>query len=372
MRLTSMSGNPKLSLLVIALSLATVGRIHAQSQANTPATPPASPPAAVPAGPPVTPPVTAPARPAAAPSAAPAVPTAAPPAQPGAPAPAPPATAAPATVPPAVTPLPGQPATPPATGSVPAAEAAPAPVLPPDAAQPAPAPAPVATPAPDDEHAPRITTTAPAEPAPRGAPPPRRGDAEEAEWAASAAPALYVRLGFGIAFPFGSDVADVYEGRGEDQLSFSGAAVAQDWMAGAAVMPSLTLGLGVTMDMLTSGQIRNGNDEERDLEKSLYFAVIGGFADYYIAPPAGFHVQALLGLSHLSRADDLSRNTANGFGAVLGLGYDFAVGRRWNMGVLGRVAVSSFSMDAVDGAEPSPTLYEPSLLWTFTFRPEAS
>ncbi|HMI90150.1 MAG TPA: hypothetical protein VK509_02250 [Polyangiales bacterium] len=244
----------------------------------------------------------------------------------------------------------------------PAAEAAPAPTL---------SPAPVApgTPAPSaDEHQPQITTVpAVAERRPR---PAGSGDAVEGDWAEDYAPELYLRLGFGFAFPFGSDVADVYEDRNASQLSFSGVGIATDWMGGIAVMPSLMLGLGVTMDTLTSGVVRNSDDEERSLNHSLYFAVIGGFADFYISPPAGFHLQALLGLSHLSRADDLSRNTANGFGAVLGAGYDFAVSRRWNLGVLGRVAVSSFSMDAVDGEEPSPTLYEPSLLWIATFRPE--
>jgi hypothetical protein len=220
-----------------------------------------------------------------------------------------------------------------------------------------------------EEHAPRITTV-PATETTRAPAPSSSAEADEGEWAEDYAPALYVRLGFGFGFPFGSDVADVYDDRNQDELSFSGVGVATDWMAGAAVMPSLMLGLGVTMDTLTSGTIRNGSDQERDLENSLYFAVIGGFADFYLYPPAGFHMQALLGLSHLSRADDLSRNTANGFGAVLGAGYDFVVGKRLNLGVLARVAVSSFSMDAVDGEEPSPTLYEPTLLWTVTFRPE--
>jgi hypothetical protein len=223
-----------------------------------------------------------------------------------------------------------------------------------------------------DPHAPQITTApALAEPRERARASGSSGEVIESDWAEDYAPDLYLRLGLGFAFPFGSDVADVYDDRNQGELSFSGVGIATDWMGGMAVLPSLTLGLGVTMDTLTSGVVRNADDVERSLTHSLYFAVIGAFADFYIAPPAGFHLQALLGLSHLSRADDLSRNTANGFGAVLGAGYDFAVSRRWNLGVLGRVAVSSFSMDAIDGEEPSPTLYEPTLLWVATFRPEA-
>jgi hypothetical protein len=173
-----------------------------------------------------------------------------------------------------------------------------------------------------------------------------------------------------MGFPFGSDVADEYADRGASKLDFSGLGVALDWMGGMAVMPSLVLGLGATTDTLTSGTVTNDASQERKLEHSLYFAVIGGFIDFYMSPPAGFHMQALLGLSHLSRADDLSRNTGNGFGVVLGAGYDLAVGQRWNVGLLARVAVSSFSMDEVGNEKPSPTLYEPSLVWTATFRPE--
>jgi hypothetical protein len=242
----------------------------------------------------------------------------------------------------------------------------------PAAATPAPAAPAPAAPATADPYEPLVTTsTAPTPAERRERPRAAGGDTVESDWAEHYAPALYLRLGIGFAFPFGSDVADDYEDRNARELSFSGVGVATDWMGGVAVMPSLMLGLGMTMDTVTSGVVRNSDDEERRLTNSLYFAVLGGFADFYIAPPAGFHLQALLGLSHLSRADDLGRNTANGFGAVLGAGYDFAVGRRWNLGVLGRVAVSSFSMDAVGDEEPSPTLYEPTLLWTATFRPEA-
>ena len=363
MRLIGMKTSLRLSSLAIALSLATLATgARAQAPGNTQAAPAAGAGAE-------TPPVSAPTQPGAPTAPAPATPTAA---QPAAPAPASPAGTPPTAVPPSPT-TPAQAPAAPAAGSPdqsaqPTLPAEPAPVAPPTAPPSAAAPAPAA---PADVDAPRITS-APPEAAERSASRSGRPSIEEQEeWAPGAAPKLYVRLGLGIAFPFGSDVADVYADRNQEELSFSGAAVAQDWMAGIALMPSLVLGLGVTMDMLTSGVIRNADDAKRDLDNSLYFAVIGGFVDYYYSPPAGVHLQALLGLSHLSRADNLSRNTGNGFGAVLGVGYDFAVGRRWNMGVLGRVAFSSLSMDAVGDEEPSPTLYEPSLLWTFTFRPEA-
>ena len=211
-----------------------------------------------------------------------------------------------------------------------------------------------------------VTSAAPVEPAP-----PRPAPAAETDATERRMDSLYVRLAVGMGFPFGPDVADVYDGRDGEALQFSGVSFAMDWMGGVAVMPGLMLGLGAASDAVLGGTVREPDQTERDLENSLYYAVIGGFADFYTTPPAGLHFQTLLGLARLSRSDDLGENTAVGFGAVLGIGYELAVGRRWNLGALARMAISPLGMDAVDGDEPSPTFFEPSLLLTATFRPEA-
>lgn len=285
----------------------------------------------------------------------------------GAPAPppsaAPPATAPGQPPPSTPTPTPAPPAVPaPVPEIAPAPEAAPpvapAPATPEPAPQPEPPPPAVTPPPPAPIAAAERPQRAPRPPAVE-----READEIRADW-------LYVRIGAGVGFPFGPDIADVYEGRNEQELQFSGTSFALDFMAGRAVLPWLILGLGATSDSVLSGTVKNESQDERDLHDSLYFAVIGGFVDVYTSPPAGLHFQALLGLAHLSQSEDLGQNTGNGFGAVLGVGYEFAVGQRWNLGVLGRMAFSSLSMDAVDGEEPSPSIYEPSLLWTATFRPE--
>jgi hypothetical protein len=179
-----------------------------------------------------------------------------------------------------------------------------------------------------------------------------------------------LRLGAGIGFPFGSDVTDDYEEDTREGLSFAGQSFALDIMAGATVLPWLVLGGGVVSDEIASGDVQDSAGIERGIERSLYFAVLGGFVDIYPTPPAGVHVQALVGLSRLSPSSDLADNTAVGFGAVLGVGYDFRASRRWNIGVLGRVALAPMSMDAIDERELSPAIYEPSLLLTATFRPD--
>ena len=319
------------ALALLGLGLSLCGSSAALAQGTTATPPPGSPPTGV-AGAPAAAPA-APTQPASAP-----VPNSSPEA---APAPAPPAPG------PEVAPAPPQPAPPPA---------------PPPAAPPPPA-----------------TTALPAQPAPPAPPAPpahvvdheSRPEAVENDTSDERAAWLYVRIAAGIGFPFGPDIADVYDGRNQQELQFSGYSFAIDWMGGRVMLPWLVLGLGVTSDSVLSGTVKTEDQEERDLRESLYFAVIGGFVDVYTSPPAGLHFQALLGLAHLSRSENLGQNTANGFGAVLGVGYEFAVGERWNLGVLGRVAFSSLSMDEVNGESPSPSVYEPSLLWTATFRPES-
>ena len=368
MRLSDMRAMRFVLGFVGAMLSAVPVAVQAQAAPTTPPTSVATP--ATPATPAAPAPAPAtPATPSNAPASAPAPKAATPAPAPAVPAPAAPTPAAAAPAVPAASPsAEAQPAVPAAGSAAPSPATAPAagavePTAPTEAQPTAAAPA---TPT-VKEAPPRITYTPPAANE-QGA---GHEAAEEIEPADERARDLYLRLGLGMGFPFGSDVADEYQNRNQAELSFSGLGVALDWMGGIAVMPSLALGLGATTDTFTSGTVTNDAKEERKLEHSLYFAVIGGFVDFYFMPPAGFHMQALLGLSHISRADDLGRNTGNGFGIVLGAGYDLAVGQRWNVGVLARVAVSSFSMDAIGNEKLSPVLYEPTLVWTATFRPES-
>jgi len=180
---------------------------------------------------------------------------------------------------------------------------------------------------------------------------------------------IYLRLAMGVGFPFGPDLSDGYEGRSDGRLRFSGYSVAMDVMGGATVLPWLVLGAGVVSDVFVDGKVKLNDDSDQDLSRSLYFAVVGVFADVYTAPPGGLHFQSLLGIARLSPSYDLGKHTATGFGAVLGIGYEVVVSPEWSVGALGRVALAPLSMDAVDGVEPSPVVYEPTLLVSASFRP---
>ena len=274
----------------------------------------------------------------------------------------------------------------PATAAAPAADATPA--TPPTttgtepeakpqaqpAAEPIPEPAPLPVPvAPPPEPTP--VAPAPAEATPVEAPvaEPRYGapPRPERHGRRVAVPGgLYIRLGAGLGFPFGPEISDDYEELAGDDLRFSGQALALEVLAGGAALPWLVVGAGFVQDVIVGGTVRNADDDEREIARGLYYAIIGPFIDVYTSPPGGFHMQALIGFAHMSPSYDLSQ-AATGIGTVLGLGYELRASKRWNVGVLGRLAVSSLDRGDVAGEERTPTVYEPALLITATFFPEA-
>src|SRR5262249_53561291 len=146
---------------------------------------------------------------------------------------------------------------------------------------------------------------------------------------------LYFRLAAGFAIPVGPDIADDYTLRGDRALHFTGSSFATEWMGGAMLVPRLAVGLGFVSDNVVGGSVRYADNGSHSLAENLYYFILGPFADVYFSPPAGFHAQVLLGLAHLSRADEVNHG-ATGFGAALGLGYDWAVDERWNLGALAR------------------------------------
>jgi hypothetical protein len=254
----------------------------------------------------------------------------------------------------------------PRTDAQPAAEGGPETVTAPE-----PAPLPVAPP---PEPVPAGTVASEAAAEPEATPPKQEPDYGLAPRPTpgrrvSAPGGLYIRIGAGLGFPFGPDIADDYEDRNGEELRFAGQALALELMAGAAVLPWIVVGGGFVQDVIAGGTVRFADDSERDIQRSLYFAVIGPFVDVYASPPAGFHVQALLGFAHTSPSYDLGE-AATGFGTVLGAGYELRTSRRWNVGILGRIAFASLDRGNVDGEEPKPTMYEPALLITATFLPE--
>ncbi|HEX7670548.1 MAG TPA: hypothetical protein VF395_13230, partial [Polyangiaceae bacterium] len=103
------------------------------------------------------------------------------------------------------------------------------------------------------------------------------------------------------------------------------------------------------------------------------FALYGLMGDFYIHPSHGFHIQAALGLATLSgfNADSQlfrPRELALGGGAMLGVGYEWPVGDRWGIGILGRGTGGVTSETASDGQRWYHLIgVSPSLLLSVTY-----
>ncbi|MDH5676077.1 MAG: hypothetical protein OEZ06_28400 [Myxococcales bacterium] len=221
-----------------------------------------------------------------------------------------------------------------------------------------------AAPAPATTAAPAVTSARPAPQRPRAAAP-RPPEGRELPTQEG----FYLRLAGGVGFPFGPDIADSYRELPEGELRFTGYAAAFDVMAGLFAMPWLAVGAGFVSDAIAAGNIRDRFEDDRAIQRSLYHAIAGGFADVYFGgTKEGVHLQALVGVALLSPAFNLRRGES-GPGIALAAGYEGRVSKRWNVGGLLRVAFASFGDHTFDGNARSPRLYQPTLLLTTTFVP---
>ena len=91
---------------------------------------------------------------------------------------------------------------------------------------------------------------------------------------------------------------------------------------------------------------------------------IGAFADYYIDPHGGFHLQPFLGWGGLETSVDGDSGGSDPTGLVmaLGVGYDFWVASEWSLGVMGRFAYAPLSLNDVGYSTIAP-----ALLFTATY-----
>ena len=117
--------------------------------------------------------------------------------------------------------------------------------------------------------------------------------------------------------------------------SVEGFAFSGHVLVGGTPLPGLAIGGGHSGNILPSAtRTWNGNTKTF---QTYTFGVTGPFADWYPRPRGGAHILAMAGLSDvIENASGGSSHGLFGFGAVLGLGYDFFVSDNWSLGVLGR------------------------------------
>jgi hypothetical protein len=177
-----------------------------------------------------------------------------------------------------------------------------------------------------------------------------------------------MRLGLGVSYmgaKLDTEPTALHASAAGYALEFAlGGTVADGLVIGGGAYAAGTSTIKWKADNLGSGSVSGG---------PASMSVLGVFADYYPNPKDGFHVQGALGIGGMSFARDSDsgiplENWSGGVGgAMLGVGYEFWVGRQWSIGAVGRVLLVSGTLRGQDSdVDFSAKSYAPSLLFAAT------
>jgi hypothetical protein len=149
------------------------------------------------------------------------------------------------------------------------------------------------------------------------------------------------------------------------EASFSGMTIPMSLMLGGSPIEGLAIGGGFMIDYAPSPTYElNGQDAGANIDFSQYIIGIGPFADYYLSPQGGLHLQAFVGWGGLETSAEGNAGGSDPTGLVtaLGVGYDVFISSEWSVGGMGRLTFAPLSIDDV-----SYTTFEPALLVTLTY-----
>jgi hypothetical protein len=170
---------------------------------------------------------------------------------------------------------------------------------------------------------------------------------------------FYLRMGLGVG---GVAVSSTRQSRdSSDSLSTGGAAI--EFGMGGTLGDGFVLGgrlIGVGGDSLRL----ESAEQSTDVGGSLFYSTVQLFADWYVDPEWGLHLEAALGPAGLtydptpsSRSGDTFEGDEvnfDGFGGSLGVGWEGWIGEQWSLGGLLRVNWATFDgvFDASAPDEP--------------------
>lgn len=195
---------------------------------------------------------------------------------------------------------------------------------------------------------------------------------------------FYLRLGLGGGYLNATGEA-TYVGNTYD-ATIRGGTFAGEFLIGTTVASGLVIGGGSMGAAAYEPQVTLGNDRVKS-ENTVNLGLIGVFADWYLNPREGLHLQAMIGYSTLTAQgstgpSSLYAGNANasgsgtglnadseltqGIGLGLGFGHEWWIGEQWSLGVLGRLTVSRLWRDGHLWSE-SFTVSSPGVLCTLTY-----
>lgn len=165
-----------------------------------------------------------------------------------------------------------------------------------------------------------------------------------------------------------------------------GGAFVGEVLIGTTIAKGLVIGGGSMGAAAYGPQVTLGNDRVTS-ESTINLGLIGAFADWYLDPREGLHLQAMIGYSTLTAQSStgpasLYSGNANasgsgtglnadseltqGIGLGLGFGHEWWIGEQWSLGVLGRLMMSRLWRDGRQWSE-SYTATSPGVLCTLTY-----
>jgi hypothetical protein len=184
---------------------------------------------------------------------------------------------------------------------------------------------------------------------PFGPPPPPRGAREH--------DGFYLRLGLGVGRLAASfDSADSPSLGGRVEGGIASGALALEIALGGTPAPGLVIGGGLFTDgagASTTHDLKVNGAGQRDLEfRNFGLALLGPFADFYVNPKLGFHVQGALGIAGMSVGEGrrgsqtiTDAQSLGGLGFMLGGGYEWWVADQWSLGGIVRLMYASVQSD---------------------------
>lgn len=171
------------------------------------------------------------------------------------------------------------------------------------------------------------------------------------------------RTGFYLGLLAGPGYAQLSADDGQVDSTVSGLGVDFDLMIGGSPTKDFAIG-GVMGAVIVPGPELEAAGQTFQLDDVNLNAVrFGAFADYYLVG----NLHALLELGYVgvsfSGASVMTTDDSfGGFGVGAGLGYDFWIGQRWSLGLLGR-----FGYGWLDADQSSADVMLPVLAATLTF-----
>jgi hypothetical protein len=219
---------------------------------------------------------------------------------------------------------------------------------------------------------------------PLPAPPPQQAPQAPATIAPAAPPAasgahfhdgFYFRGGLGVAFETSSS-DHTTSGGNHTGFNTSGWGVGMELAFGGTPAPGVVVGgviLGASVFGAHLDSVSVNGSSASSADKRSYSgttSMVGPFVDWYFRPNDGLHAQAALCFTTLAINRENDTNTflsGNGFGFVVGGGYEWWVADQWSLGVLGRLQVALPTVHDSSNNQYGTTMFVPAILMSATY-----